>query len=213
MPMRQGSDAGKRPKVVGYLVDLLAGGVTMSDSEQARRGGIGVFEFAVTPGELRCSGRLIAMTGQPLRVLTRLVERAEDVVTREELRKEIRTALGDRAAFNPAVSVSRGCVPGSGQEIRPRPGMTRDRPRPGEEARWRRPSCGRSMLEARLQSQMTCPQFAPLEGEFLDLTPTLPTPTLPIDDVGRRGGRFWMRSTPAAARLPGQWSSRLRSPR
>jgi DNA-binding winged helix-turn-helix (wHTH) protein len=78
---------------------------------------IGVFELAVEAGELRRSGRLVALTGQPMRVLLKLVERAGEVVTREELQREIwgedthvdfeaglstcinqvRTALGDRA--------------------------------------------------------------------------------------------------------------------
>ncbi|HET6899443.1 MAG TPA: winged helix-turn-helix domain-containing protein, partial [Vicinamibacteria bacterium] len=78
---------------------------------------IGVFELDVEAGELRRSGRLVALTGQPMRVLVKLVERAGEVVTREELQREIwgedthvdfeaglstcinqvRTALGDRA--------------------------------------------------------------------------------------------------------------------
>ena len=78
----------------------------------------GVFELDAANGELRRSGRLVALTGQPMRVLVRLVERAGEIVTREELQREIwggdthvdfdaglstcinqiRTALGDRAA-------------------------------------------------------------------------------------------------------------------
>jgi len=78
---------------------------------------IGVFELDVEAGELRRSGRRVALTGQPMRVLVKLVERAGDVVTREELQREVwgedthvdfeaglstcinqvRTALGDRA--------------------------------------------------------------------------------------------------------------------
>jgi DNA-binding winged helix-turn-helix (wHTH) protein len=77
----------------------------------------GVFELDVEAGELRRSGRLVALTGQPMRVLSKLVERAGEVVTREELQREVweegthvdfeaglstcinqvRTALGDRA--------------------------------------------------------------------------------------------------------------------
>jgi DNA-binding winged helix-turn-helix (wHTH) protein len=77
----------------------------------------GAFELDVEAGELRRSGRLVALTGQPMRVLVRLVERAGEVVTREELQREVwgddthvdfeaglstcinqvRTALGDRA--------------------------------------------------------------------------------------------------------------------
>lgn len=78
---------------------------------------IGAFELDVEAGELRRSGRLVALTGQPMRVLMKLVERAGEVVTREELQREVwgegthvdfeaglstcinqvRTALGDRA--------------------------------------------------------------------------------------------------------------------
>src|SRR5262245_41212596 len=78
---------------------------------------IGAFELDVEAGELRCSGRLVALTGQPMRILMKLVERAGEVVTREELQREVwgggthvdfeaglatcinqvRTALGDRA--------------------------------------------------------------------------------------------------------------------
>jgi DNA-binding winged helix-turn-helix (wHTH) protein len=76
-----------------------------------------VFELDVEAGELRRSGRRVALTGQPMRVLVKLVERAGEVITREELRREVwgedthvdfeaglstcinqvRTALGDRA--------------------------------------------------------------------------------------------------------------------
>ena len=78
---------------------------------------IGAFEVDTVAAELRRSGRLVALTGQPMRVLIRLVERAGTIVTRDELRREIwgethvdfeaglstcinqiRTALGDRAA-------------------------------------------------------------------------------------------------------------------
>jgi DNA-binding winged helix-turn-helix (wHTH) protein len=77
----------------------------------------GVFELDVEAGELRRSGRLVALTGQPMRVLLKLVARVGEVVTREELQREVwgerthvdfeaglstcinqvRTALGDRA--------------------------------------------------------------------------------------------------------------------
>jgi DNA-binding winged helix-turn-helix (wHTH) protein/TolB-like protein len=79
---------------------------------------IGVFELDVEHGELRRSGHLVALTGQPMRVLVKLVERAGEVVTREELQREVwgdeavvdfeaglstcinhvRTALGDKAS-------------------------------------------------------------------------------------------------------------------
>ena len=89
----------------------------MSDSEQRRPARFGAFELDLAAGELRRSGRLVAISGQPLRVLTLLVERSGEVVTREELQQQIwgndthvdfdaglstcinqiRTALGDRA--------------------------------------------------------------------------------------------------------------------
>ena len=78
---------------------------------------IGAFELDLSSAELRRAGRLVALTGQPMRVLILLVERAGTIVTRDELRQEIwgethvdfeaglstcinqiRTALGDRAA-------------------------------------------------------------------------------------------------------------------
>jgi DNA-binding winged helix-turn-helix (wHTH) protein len=84
----------------------------------ARIARIGAFELDIDAEELRRSGRLVALTGQPMRVLILLVERAGTMVTRDELRREIwgedthvdfdaglstcinqiRTALGDRAA-------------------------------------------------------------------------------------------------------------------
>jgi len=89
-------------------------------SESARRATlarIGAFELDLTSAELRRAGRQVALTGQPMRVLILLVERAGTIVTRDELRQEIwgethvdfeaglstcinqiRTALGDRAA-------------------------------------------------------------------------------------------------------------------
>jgi DNA-binding winged helix-turn-helix (wHTH) protein len=91
----------------------------MTDSARIGRvAAIGAFELDLEAAELRRAGRLVALTGQPLRVLIRLVECAGDVVTREQLRQEIwgeethvdfdaglstcinqiRTALGDRAS-------------------------------------------------------------------------------------------------------------------
>lgn len=47
----------------------------------------GVFELDVGAGELRKSGRKLRLQGQPLQILILLLERAGDVVTREELRQ------------------------------------------------------------------------------------------------------------------------------
>jgi DNA-binding winged helix-turn-helix (wHTH) protein len=78
----------------------------------------GAFELDQTAGELRKQGRLVALTGQPLRVLDLLASNAGRMVTRAELQRQIwgddthvdfdaslstcinqvRTALGDRAA-------------------------------------------------------------------------------------------------------------------
>jgi DNA-binding winged helix-turn-helix (wHTH) protein len=77
----------------------------------------GAFELDVPAAELRRSGRLVSLTGQPIRVLITLVTRAGAVVTRDDLQRElwgddthvdfeaglstcihqIRTALVDRA--------------------------------------------------------------------------------------------------------------------
>ncbi len=81
---------------------------------------IGLFEIDVTSGELRKEGRLIKLQDQPMQVLRLLVDRAGEIVTREEIQqavwpgdtfvdfdhgvntavKKIRLALGD-AADNP----------------------------------------------------------------------------------------------------------------
>lgn len=78
----------------------------------------GVFELDFSTGELRKSGVRLRLQGQPIQVLTLLLERAGDVVTREELRQKlwasdtfvdfdhslntainkVREALGDSAA-------------------------------------------------------------------------------------------------------------------
>jgi len=77
----------------------------------------GVFEVDTRTGELRKEGRLVHLRNQPFQVLTVLLDRAEDLVTREEIKaalwaddvdvdveqglnyciKEIRSALGDNA--------------------------------------------------------------------------------------------------------------------
>src|SRR4051812_48842207 len=77
----------------------------------------GVFEVDFRAGELRKRGSRLKLGGQPLRVLQLLLARPRDVVTRDELRRELwpadtfvdfennlnsavkrlRTALGDSA--------------------------------------------------------------------------------------------------------------------
>ena len=78
----------------------------------------GVFELDLSTGELRKSGVKLRLQGQPIQVLTLLLDRAGEVVTREELRQKlwaadtfvdfdhslntainkVREALGDSAA-------------------------------------------------------------------------------------------------------------------
>ncbi len=91
----------------------------MSESGQAPRVlRFGGFELDRKAGELRTQGRLVPLTGQPLRVLDLLASNAGQVVTRDELQRamwgadthvdfeaglstcinQVRSALGDRAA-------------------------------------------------------------------------------------------------------------------
>ena len=49
----------------------------------------GVFELDLSTGELRKSGVRLRLQGQPIQVLTLLLERAGEVVTREELRQKL----------------------------------------------------------------------------------------------------------------------------
>lgn len=49
----------------------------------------GVFEFDLRTGELRKAGSRVRLSGQPVTVLARLVERPGELVTREELRREL----------------------------------------------------------------------------------------------------------------------------
>jgi DNA-binding winged helix-turn-helix (wHTH) protein len=49
----------------------------------------GIFEVDLLAGELRRAGQKLKLTGQPLQVLTILLERPGDVVTREELQKRL----------------------------------------------------------------------------------------------------------------------------
>ena len=49
----------------------------------------GMFELDIRAGELRKGGAKLRLTGQPLEVLTILLEHAGEVVTREELQKRL----------------------------------------------------------------------------------------------------------------------------
>src|SRR5882757_5082318 len=89
----------------------------MVDSRQARRYRFGVFEADAATGELRKQGVRIKVNVQPFQVLLMLLERPGELLTREEISRElwpedtfvdyehgvnsainrIREALGDRA--------------------------------------------------------------------------------------------------------------------
>jgi DNA-binding winged helix-turn-helix (wHTH) protein len=60
--------------------------IPQSNSRIAR---FGVFELDLNGGELRKSGVKLRLQGQPVQVLTLLLERAGDIVTREELRQKL----------------------------------------------------------------------------------------------------------------------------
>src|ERR1700730_17346613 len=49
----------------------------------------GVFEFELRSGELRKQGRKIRLEGQPVQVLIKLLARPGELITREELQKEL----------------------------------------------------------------------------------------------------------------------------
>lgn len=57
-----------------------------------RRVRFGVFDLDLHNGDLRKAGARVRLTGQPLKILTRLLERPGDLVTREELRRELWSA-------------------------------------------------------------------------------------------------------------------------
>jgi|SRR5579872_2924309 len=52
----------------------------------------GIFEFDLRAGELRKQGRRIRLEGQPVQVLAKLLEQPGELVTREELRKDLWSA-------------------------------------------------------------------------------------------------------------------------
>lgn len=61
----------------------------MADRPQVRAYRFGVYEADVRSGELRKNGVKLRVQEQPFQVLTMLLERAGDVVTREELRQRL----------------------------------------------------------------------------------------------------------------------------
>jgi DNA-binding winged helix-turn-helix (wHTH) protein len=56
---------------------------------QSRLARFGVFELDLSAGELRKSGVKLRLQGQPFQVLALLLERAGEVVTREELQQKL----------------------------------------------------------------------------------------------------------------------------
>src|SRR5689334_14795370 len=61
----------------------------MKDDRADRRVSFGVFDLDLATGELRKHGLRIRLQRQPFEVLALLVERAGDVVTREELQQKL----------------------------------------------------------------------------------------------------------------------------
>ena len=64
----------------------MAGGMSGAGAKRIR---FGPFEADATAGELRSNGRLIRLQEQPFQVLVALLERAGEVITREELRQRL----------------------------------------------------------------------------------------------------------------------------
>jgi cholera toxin transcriptional activator len=61
----------------------------MAVPQNSRLARFGVFELDLSAGELRKSGVRLRLQGQPFQVLALLLERAGDVVTREELQQKL----------------------------------------------------------------------------------------------------------------------------
>src|SRR5579862_5811069 len=69
----------------------LNSGFQMGDSKQPVLR-FGVFEASLASGELRKHGLLIRVPSQPFKILAILLERPGDVVTRDELRRNLWSA-------------------------------------------------------------------------------------------------------------------------
>jgi DNA-binding winged helix-turn-helix (wHTH) protein len=74
---------------LGLRDDLLHYGVVPAPQNRSRVLRFGVFEADLRAGELRKSGIKLRLNGQPFQVLAVLLERAGDVVTREELQQKL----------------------------------------------------------------------------------------------------------------------------
>ena len=114
----------------------------MNDAKPPVRFRFGVYELDTERGELRRSGVLVRIQAKPLRLLGLLVARANETVTREEIRrhvwpsdvhvefdqginaciKQIRATLQDSADVPRVVqTVPRGGYPSSSRSSRSRP--------------------------------------------------------------------------------------------
>jgi len=79
------------------VLDLLAG-MDSPDSSTDKLC-FGVFQLDLKTGELTKRGTRLRLQGQPIRVLTLLLERSGELVTREELRQLAANSI--RASFLP----------------------------------------------------------------------------------------------------------------
>jgi DNA-binding winged helix-turn-helix (wHTH) protein len=70
-------------RVIGYT------GMSMTDTRQARRYRFGVFEADAGTGELRRKGLRVKLHAQPFEVLCMLLERPGELLTREEICREL----------------------------------------------------------------------------------------------------------------------------
>ncbi len=61
----------------------------MAEMKTARRYRFGVFEAEVASGELRRQGVRVKLNAQPFQVLCLLLERPGEVLTREEISREL----------------------------------------------------------------------------------------------------------------------------
>src|SRR5829696_956289 len=66
-----------------------SGSTPVMQQQEARRVSFGVFELDLLTGELRKHGLRLRLQRQPFDVLVLLIERAGDVVTREELQQKL----------------------------------------------------------------------------------------------------------------------------
>jgi DNA-binding winged helix-turn-helix (wHTH) protein/Tfp pilus assembly protein PilF len=90
-------------------------------SPRRMRVSFGVFELDLRTGELRKAGNRVRLSGQPVTVLARLVERPGELVTREELRRELwsgDTFVDFERNLNSAIKRLRAALGDSGQSPR-----------------------------------------------------------------------------------------------